>query len=235
MPALTGTLIRNLPVAKLWSSVLVMTRPATPSKPAAGEAPPRPGRKPDRSKDEALLDAAIEIVAEVGYDGMTMDLVAARAGSTKSALYRRWSSKGDLTLAAVARMQRAEVDLATLPDTGTLRGDLLALTQHYGSDEGQLKLRMMAGLSSLLERDPALVDAAHSVITEPWVDVCRLMIQRAIDRGEAATHDVGTVARVVPSMTSDRVLVRRLPVDRDFFVGLIDAVVLPAVRQRPSA
>jgi AcrR family transcriptional regulator len=206
-----------------------------PSTAGAGEAPAKAGRKPDPSKDAALLDAAIEIVAEVGYDGMTMDLVAARAGSTKSALYRRWSSKGDLTLAAVARMQQAEIDLATLPDTGTLRGDLLALTQHYGSDEGQLKLRMMAGLSSLLERDPGLVDAAHSVITEPWVEVCRLMIQRAVDRGEAETDDVETVARVVPSMTSDRVLVRRQPVDRDFFVGLIDAVVLPAVRRRPSA
>jgi AcrR family transcriptional regulator len=206
-----------------------------PSTAGAGEAPAKAGRKPDPSKDAALLDAAIEIVAEVGYDGMTMDLVAARAGSTKSALYRRWSSKGDLTLAAVARMQQAEIDLATLPDTGTLRGDLLALTQHYGSDEGQLKLRMMAGLSSLLERDPGLVDAAHSVITEPWVEVCRLMIQRAVDRGEAETDDVETVSRVVPSMTSDRVLVRRQPVDRDFFVGLIDAVVLPAVRRRPSA
>ena len=201
----------------------------------AGEAPAKAGRKPDPSKDAALLDAAIEIVAEVGYDGMTMDLVAARAGSTKSALYRRWSSKGDLTLAAVARMQQAEIDLTTLPDTGTLRGDLLALTQPYSSAEGQLKLRMMAGLSSLLERDPGLVDAAHSVITAPWVEVCRLMIQRAVDRGEAETDDVETVARVVPSMTSDRVLVRRQPVDRDFFVGLIDAVVLPAVRRRPSA
>lgn len=206
-----------------------------PSSTDGAKSRAKAGRKQDRSKDEALLDAAIEIVAEVGYDGMTMDLVAARAGSTKSALYRRWSSKGDLTLAAVGRMQQAEVDLATLPDTGTLRGDLLALTQYYGSDTGQLKLRMMAGLSSLLERDPALVDAAHSVIVEPWVDVCRLLIQRAVDRGEAASDGVETVARVVPSMTSDRLLVRREPVDRDFFVGLIDAVVLPAVRRRPSA
>jgi AcrR family transcriptional regulator len=202
-------------------------RPSTPT-------PARSGRKPDRSKDAALLDAAVQVVAEVGYDGMTMDLVAARAGTTKSALYRRWSSKGELTLDAVVRLQQPEVDLAELPDTGTLRGDLIALTERYSSEEGQQKLRMMAGLSSLLEREPALVDAAHAAITEPWVDVCRLLIQRAVDRGEAATDDVETVARVVPSMTSDRILVRRMPVDREFFVELIDAVVVPAVRRVPA-
>jgi AcrR family transcriptional regulator len=194
----------------------------------------RPGRKPDRSKDDALLDAAVQVVAEVGYDGMTMDLVAARAGTTKSALYRRWSSKGELTLDAVVRLQQPEVDLAELPDTGTLRGDLIALTQPYASDEGQQKLRMMAGLSSVLDREPALLDAANAAITEPWVGVCRLLVQRAIDRGEAETDDIEAIARVVPSMTSDRILVRRMPVDREFFVGLIDAVVVPAVRRIPA-
>lgn len=195
---------------------------------AAG--PRRAGRKHDRSKDAALLDAAIEVVAEVGYDGMTMDLVAARAGTTKSAMYRRWPSKGELTLAAIMRLQEPETDLNDLPDTGTLRGDLIALTQPYASEEGQRKLRLLAGLSSLLERQPDLAEAARSTI-EPWVDVCRLLIERAVERGEAATEDAHTVARVIPSMASDHALVQRAPLDREFFVGLIDAVVLPAVRR----
>jgi AcrR family transcriptional regulator len=202
----------------------------------SNDSPPparRAGRKPDRSKDAALLDAAVEIVSEVGYDGMTMDLVAARAGTTKSAMYRRWPSKGELTLDAVIRLQDTETNLDDLPDSGTLRGDLIALTRPYEQEEGQRKLRLMAGLSSLLERQPELVDAANAAIVDPWVDVCRVMIERAVARGEAATSDVEAVARVIPSMTSYRVLIQREPVDRDFFVGLIDAVLLPAVRPAP--
>jgi AcrR family transcriptional regulator len=85
------------------------------------------GRKRDISLDSALLDATLDVLAEVGAAGLTMDAVAARAGSGKAALYRRWSSKSELIIAAVARMKRNQVDLANLPDTGTLRGDLLAL------------------------------------------------------------------------------------------------------------
>jgi AcrR family transcriptional regulator len=196
-----------------------------------GAAGGRPGRKPDRSKDAALLQAAVDVVAEVGYDGMTMDLVAARAGTTKSAMYRRWSSKGELTLDAVVRLQEPETELRDLPDSGSLRGDLVALTRYYSSEAGQRKLRLLAGLSSLLERQPELVDAANAAIIEPWVEVCRLLIGRAVERGEAVTSDLEAVARVIPAMTSYRVLIQREPVDGDFFLGLVDAVLLPAVRR----
>jgi AcrR family transcriptional regulator len=189
----------------------------------------RSGRKPDASKDAAILQATVDVVGDVGYDGMTMDLVAARAGTTKSAMYRRWSSKGELTLDAVVRLQGPEVALDNLPDSGSLRGDLLALTPLYLSETGRRKLRLLAGLSSLLGRHPELVDAANAAIIEPWVDVCRLLIGRAVERGEAVTNGVETVARVIPSMTSDRVLVQRKPLDHNFFVELIDVVLLPAV------
>ena len=202
-----------------------------PEQPGARDDARRPGRKADPDKDAALLDATVEVVAEVGYDGMTMDLVAARAGTTKSAMYRRWSSKGELTLDAVVRLQGPEVDLEDIPDTGTLRGDLLALTEPYAAEQGRRKLRLLAGLASMLDRQPELAEAANAAVIEPWVEVCRLLIQRAVDRGEAATDDVEAVARVVPAMTSYRVLVRREPVDRAFFVGLIDAVLVPAVRR----
>ncbi|SDD28449.1 TetR/AcrR family transcriptional regulator [Auraticoccus monumenti] len=190
----------------------------------------RSGRKQDRSKDAALLEATIQVVAEVGYDGMTMDLVAARAGTTKSAMYRRWPSKGDLVLEAVVALQEPETDLSRLPDTGTLRGDLVALTQPYASGEGQRRLRLLAGISSLARRAPELTTAANAALVDPWVEVCRLLVERAVGRGEAVTDDVDTVARIVPAMTSYRLLVEQGPLDSTFFVTLIDAVLLPAVR-----
>ncbi|NAZ81720.1 TetR family transcriptional regulator [Kineococcus sp. R8] len=209
--------------------------PTTPADATTTTVARRPGRRPDRSKDAALLDAAVEVVAELGYDRTTMDLVAARAGTTKSAMYRRWSSKGALVLDAIVRLQEPETDLDRLPDTGSLREDLMALTLVYSREEGRRKLRLLAGLSSLVGHEPELTDAASAVVMDPWIAVCRRIIERAVARGEAATDRAETLARVVPSMTSYRLLVEREPVDRDFFVDLIDGVLLPALRpdQRP--
>jgi AcrR family transcriptional regulator len=193
----------------------------------------RPGRKPDRALDQALLQATIDVVVEVGYERMTMDLVAKRAGSTKSALYRRWRSKGALTLDAISMLQAPETDLEALPDHGSLRADLMALTAPYETEAGRVKLRLMAGLAALLDQEPKLTDAIERLVVTPWIEVCRRLIERAVERGEAATDDPAAVARVVPAMTSHRLLVERGAVDRAFFVSLIDAVVLPALR--PSA
>ncbi|WP_345459174.1 TetR/AcrR family transcriptional regulator [Nocardioides marinquilinus] len=193
----------------------------------------RPGRKPDRALDEALLQATIDVVVEVGYERTTMDLVAQRAGSTKSALYRRWRSKGALTLDAISMLQAPETDLETLPDHGSLRADLMALTEPYETEAGRVKLRLMAGLASLLDQEPELTDAIERLVVTPWIEVCRRLIERAVERGEAATDDPATVARVVPAMTSHRLLVERGAVDRVFFVSLIDTVVLPALRPSP--
>ena len=93
------------------------------------EQKPRLGRKRDHTRDPEILDAALDVLAETGYDGMTIDMVAARAKAGKATLYRRWASKSELVLDAVACMKSSDVDLASPPDTGTLRGDLVALVE----------------------------------------------------------------------------------------------------------
>src|ERR1700710_1308083 len=86
---------------------------------------PKLGRKRDHSRDPEILQAALDVLAENGYDGMTIDMVAARAKAGKATLYRRWPSKGHLVVDAIACMKRSDAALAALPDTGTLRGDLV--------------------------------------------------------------------------------------------------------------
>ena len=69
------------------------------------EAKPRLGRKRDHTRDPEILDVALDVLAETGYDGMTIDMVATRAKAGKATLYRRWPSKADLVLDAVACMK----------------------------------------------------------------------------------------------------------------------------------
>ncbi len=190
----------------------------------------QPGRKRDHALDAALLDATLDVLAEVGATGLTMDAVAARAGAGKAALYRRWSSKSDLIIAAVARMKRNQVDLAYLPDTGTLRGDLLALFRPQTSEESTRRLAVMAALASLLTQDDAVAQAANEAVVQPWAQAHLALMRRAVARGEIpASADIATLSRIVPCMAAFRSLFQRKAFSREFLVEMLDKVVLPAL------
>jgi AcrR family transcriptional regulator len=196
---------------------------------------PKVGRPMDASRDTDILDAALDVLAEVGYDGMTIDMVAARAKAGKATLYRRWPSKTELVLDAVACMKNSSIDYSNLPDTGSLRGDLVAMIKPLSITDSQKKLKVMAGLVSLLARNPELADVANQVIMAPRIELNRFFLHRAIERGEIpADTDVDLVSMISPSMVTYRTLVMQSPVDREFLLRLINSVVLPAVGIRPE-
>jgi len=126
------------------------TGPATPS---------RPGRKRDHSRDPEILRCTIDVLAETGFEGMTIEMVAARAKAGKATLYRRWASKGELVVDAVACLKQGALDLDDLPDTGTLRGDLVAMIKPHSIDEAEKKMRVMAGVVTMLSTTPELAEA----------------------------------------------------------------------------
>lgn len=194
------------------------------------------GRKRDHTRDAEILDATLEVLAETGYDGMTIDMVAARAKAGKATVYRRWASKPDLVLDAVACMKSNDIDLTTLPDTGTLRGDLIAMIKAPTIREGERKLKIMAGIVSMIARDPELASAAQEALVEPRASANRVLFQRAIDRGEiSADVDVDLLCMIGPAMVAYRVLMLRRPIDRDALLSNIDRIILPAAGLAPPA
>ena len=197
------------------------------------EAKPRLGRKRDHTRDPEILDAALDVLAETGYDKMTVDMVAARAKAGKATLYRRWPSKSDLVLDAVACMKGRDLDLETLPDTGTLRGDLIAMVRPPSIRDSERKLKVMAGIVSMIARNPEMAAAAHEALVEPRASVNRIFFRRAIDRGEISPDcDVERLCMIGPALAAYRVLMLRTPVDREFLIANIDEIILPAAGLR---
>ena len=159
-----------------------------------------------------------------------MDMVAVRAKAGKATVYRRWPSKAEMVVEAVARMKRSLVDTANLADTGSLRGDLLALFRQQSVQEAEHKLRAMAGVAAMLAENPTLAGAGHDAVVSPWVEANRTLILRALARGEtAAKSHVDTVAHIIPSLAAYRTLVQRRPFDHAYLVEIIDGVILPAL------
>lgn len=194
------------------------------------------GRKRDHTRDPEILDAALDVLAETGYDRMTIDMVAARAKAGKATLYRRWASKADLVIDAVACMKKGDIDFAALPDTGTLRGDLVAMMKPHTIVDAEKKLQIMAGLVSMLAKDPGLADTVNAAIVEPRASVNRIFLRRAVERGEIpADADIEKLALLAPAMASYRVLILRKPVDREFLLSIMDDILLPAVGIRRTS
>jgi len=193
------------------------------------EEKPKLGRKRDHSRDQEILDAALDVLIETGYDGMTVEMVATRAKAGKATLYRRWASKSDLVLDAVACMKSNEIDLDALPDTGTLRGDLIAMIKPPSIRDGERKLKLLTGIASMLARSPELADTAYAALVEPRASVNRVLFKRAIDRGEiSADVDIEKLCMIGPALVAYSVLMLRKPVDREFLISNIDGVILPA-------
>ena len=189
----------------------------------------RVGRKLDRTRDAGILDATLDVLAESGYEGMTIDMVAARAKAARATVYRRWPTKADLVLEAVSRLSQGDVDLASLPDTGSLRADMIAMILPLTGEQEQTRIQVMTGLQALARAEPRLAEAAVGAGIGPWIEVNRALIQRAIDRGEFPPGDVDALAQVIPTMCAGRAG-QLLPITREFSLAMIDGVIIPALR-----
>lgn len=193
---------------------------------------PRPGRPYDRSSDALILAATLDLIAEHAVETFTLDDVATRTGRAKTTLYRRWASKDALVLATIHSIGRPP-ESDRLPDEGSLRADLLAVIDSPWLGGPERRLAIFAGLTSAARSSGSLADAVRAEVTEPYVDIYRRLLDRAIDRGEVArslASRVPVLADVIPAMSDHRLHTRRGPMNRDAFVSVVDDVVLAALR-----
>jgi AcrR family transcriptional regulator len=191
---------------------------------------PRIRPRVEGDREEQLLATTLRLLAEVGYDRLTMDAVATAAKASKATLYRRWSSKADLVVDAVSRAKACPAPAVV--DTGTLRGDLLAMSCGSGGLTDQVPMSVLASLVTALPREPELADAFQRLFLGPRIALTVEMFERARDRGEiGADVDLHLLATVLPAVViHQRFLMQQEP-DETFIARVVDDVVLPACRR----
>ncbi|QNP74408.1 TetR/AcrR family transcriptional regulator [Streptomyces roseirectus] len=171
----------------------------------------RRGRPRDAARDRALLAATLAVLAESGYGGLTTAAVAARAGVSTATLYRRWSSKEALVLAASAAFA---ADLEQRPDTGTLEGDLRILLRDKAAGLTGESGRLMRALIGEAAHNVALAEALTAALIDPVRDRVAEAVRRAVARGEIAPlPDVDLVADLVIGPMVSRFLLTAHPSD----------------------
>lgn len=133
-----------------------------------------------------LYEGTLKLVAEHGYDKLTMDQIAEATKSSKATLYRQWGSKSALVVEALKCTGPPKADL---PDTGTLRGDLMAMVDHKERNDHDADL--LTAIMHAIRQDEELAAAVRDQILEPGRENIRDVIARAVDRGEIAADCPG--------------------------------------------
>ena len=176
-----------------------------------------------------ILEATVEVLAELGYDRLTMDAVAAAAKASKATLYRHWPTKAELVVEAISRAKGCPVPSDV--DTGSLRGDLIELSCNDGGFTDELPMSVMAGLLTALHRDTDLLAAFQQSFLAPRLAVVSQVYARAVERGEIASDvDVELLAQTLPAVILHRAFVLGMPPDDALITRVIDNVILPAAR-----
>jgi AcrR family transcriptional regulator len=195
----------------------------------AEESGPRQRPRVEGGREDEILDATVEVVAELGYDRLTMDAVATAAKASKATLYRRWSTKAELVVDAISRAKGCPVPGDV--DTGSLRGDLICLSCGEGGFTSEMPMSVMAGLLTALHRDNDLKKAFKERFIGPRVAVVNRIYSRAVERGEIASDvDVALLSQTLPALLIHHAFILGVEPTDDLVLRVIDNVILPAAR-----
>ena len=189
----------------------------------------RPRVEGDREQE--ILDATLEVLAEVGYDRLTMDAVATRAKASKATLYRRWTNKVSLVIEALQHTKGPQ----EFPDTGSLRGDLQQVFCGVGGLSDPTSIATFASVLTAISRDADFAEPFRREVIGPKIAVSRQLWERARDRGELRPDvDLDLLEPALAGIVLHRVFIMGEVPDLDVITRVIDQIILPAATREPA-
>ncbi|TCK21688.1 TetR/AcrR family transcriptional regulator [Pseudonocardia endophytica] len=195
--------------------------------PKDGERAPQ--RRRGAALENALLDAAWDELVEKGYTDFTIESVAERARTSRAVLYRRWPSKPELVRAAVGHARDREP--VTVPDTGSLRDDMVELLRRANRSRAWLGIVMALQLSGYYaETGTGPADLRGALLAGRGSAVAELL-SRGVTRGEVDPAKLSPRVEAVPfDLYRQELLMTLRPVPDDVIESIVDEVFVPLVR-----
>jgi AcrR family transcriptional regulator len=185
-------------------------------------------RRLDGERQQAILRAAYDLLGEAGYQGLRVDAVAARARASKATLYRHWPTKAGLVADAVRFCKGAE---ESIPDTGSLRGDLVAWFVKLGDTITGEEGPIMAGLFTAMRNDPELAAELRSMRSSKTPSA-EAICARAQQRGELRPgYDAGLIDEIVPGQIFMQTFARGEPLNAAFIDHVVDDIIIPLLKR----
>lgn len=180
-------------------------------------------------RESELLSVTLQLLQERGYEGLTVDEVAATAHASKATVYRRWPTKAELVLAAFIEGVSAD---AEPPDTGSLREDLIRIGDAVCAQSKEHAGTMRAVLGEV-SRNPALNDAMQRQLVDQRRAMMRTVLKQAVDRGELDAEEANReLWDLLPGYLIFRSVIQDRPATRRTVRALVDDMIMPSVNRR---
>jgi AcrR family transcriptional regulator len=187
-----------------------------------------PMRRRGQNLERAIFDAVLDQLRTVGYAGLTMEGVAARAHTGKAALYRRWAGKEELVVDTLDHVLPSPCEL---PDHGDVREDLLDLLRVMAAFLNSPAGCALESLIADIEPDGRFARLLHQRVKEPRKRMFLALLRRAADRGQVRPESVTQlVADVGPALLMQRFSAEGPPVPDAYVVSVVDDIVMPLLR-----
>ncbi|GHO79731.1 TetR family transcriptional regulator [Ktedonobacter sp. SOSP1-85] len=182
-----------------------------------------PGRRRSDQAHQAILQAAREGLEQVGYQAMTIEAIAARAGVGKKTIYRWWPSKAAVALEALTTSAEAHIPF---PDTGSLGGDLTTyFEQAFPGLQGKAGT-VLSGLAAEAQLDPEFAREFQRMFIVPRKQELVASLQRGLQRGELAPDtNLEVLADLIYGAKWYRFLLYPAPLDDAFAQEIIKLIL----------
>jgi AcrR family transcriptional regulator len=207
--------------------ILATPKRARPEQPATEPNRPVATRRRGATLEHALLDAAWQELQESGYARLTMERVADRAGTSRAVIYRRWRNRPELVIAAMRHHQ--PVLSGATPDTGTLRGDVLAVLRRASARIAEIGPGTVIGMLSDLLSDDDAFETTLDQLTRGGGEVMSGVLDRAAARGETSENISPRVARLPLDLLRHELILTHQPPSQQTLEEIIDEIFLPLV------
>jgi AcrR family transcriptional regulator len=208
---------------KIWAT----PKRARPEQPATEPNRPVATRRRGATLEHALLDAAWQELQESGYARLTMERVADRAGTSRAVIYRRWRNRPELVIAAMRHHQ--PVLSGATPDTGTLRGDVLAVLRRASARIAEIGPGTVIGMLGDLLSDDEAFETILDQLTRGGGEVMSGVLDRAAARGETSENISPRVARLPLDLLRHELILTHQPPSQQTLEEIIDEIFLPLV------
>ncbi len=178
--------------------------------------------------EQAILDATWDLLTQVGYAKLTMEAVAAKAGTSRPVIHRRWPTRAQLALAALDHTAPADTEP---PDTGGLRTDLLAMMKQTARRFGSVHGEVLAGMAVETARDPEAAHALRARLTvTPRGQQVATVVRRAVERDEIPAVRLPSRVTTLPlDLIRNEIVLYGQPPGEDAITEIVDSILLPAI------
>jgi AcrR family transcriptional regulator len=189
----------------------------------------RASRRRGAALEDALLTAAWDVLTTAGYGGFTMEAVAERAHTSTPVLYRRWPDRWDLAMAAIRHY--GDRNPVAVPDTGSLRGDLIAFLRDASSKRAAVAAVFSMRMAEFFDETRSTPQQLREQMLQGRIPITDEIFDRAVARGEADPDRLTPrVKSVAFDLLRNELVLTQRPVPRKVIQEIVDDVVLPLVR-----